>query len=96
MVEGSTSRCESTGALIEPIQNRVGRRSKRAWGVTWVRACWRRSWFLMVTMALLVVVFLASSGDEKDNTASDVFNNDITDFLERDGPGANLNPATST
>ncbi|KAL1442541.1 hypothetical protein MTO96_030726, partial [Rhipicephalus appendiculatus] len=52
--------------------------------------------FLMGTMALLVVVFLASSGDEEENTASGVLNNDITDLLERQARGADLNPATPT
>ncbi|KAH7969871.1 hypothetical protein HPB52_022392 [Rhipicephalus sanguineus] len=49
---------------------------------------------LMVTLGLLVVVFLASRGDEKEHTSNDGLNKDISDLLERDAPAAEQNTDT--
>lgn len=51
---------------------------------------------LMVTMAVLVVVFLASSSDEKDNTAKDVLNRDNSDLFDGEVPGADIKVLTPT
>lgn len=83
MVEGSTCR-KSWSAIPESLGGYVA---------TFMLAT---IVVLMVTMALLVIVFLASIGGEKENTAKDVFNKDYSDVFDREAPGADLSAITPT